>query len=73
MLQWGVFGSALASTLASTLSCAVLCGMMVVKGMVQPQDLVTPPTAEAVWPLMRAAVPLTLRNVVSFGAFLMAA
>lgn len=68
VLQLGVAGSAFASTLASTLSCAVLCGMMVVKGMVNPRDLATPPTAEAVWPMMRAALPLTLRNVVSFGA-----
>lgn len=68
VLQLGVVGSAFASTLASTLSCAVLCGMMVVKGMVNPRDLATPPTAEAVWPMMRAALPLTLRNVVSFGA-----
>ena len=62
-----MYGSALATTLASCVSCTALCWMMLSQGMVRLPDLLTPPSWAAVLPMMRAGLPLAMRNVISFG------
>ncbi len=66
-LKWDVQGTALASVGGALVSCFMLCGSMIRKGMVRVSDIVVPPSAADVYPLLQAGFPLALRNVISFG------
>jgi len=45
---------------------------MLGKGMVRTSDLVKPPPWSVVAPMMRAGLPLAMRNVISFGTLMAA-
>ncbi|GFH16893.1 multidrug and toxic compound extrusion protein, partial [Haematococcus lacustris] len=65
VFEWGVAGAALAITLAQASSAAALCSLLVVKGMLQLKDLVTPPSWGSVTPLLRRGAVLGLRNAIN--------
>ncbi|KAJ9513571.1 hypothetical protein QJQ45_006119 [Haematococcus lacustris] len=72
VFEWGVAGAALAITLAQASSAAALCSLLVVKGMLQLKDLVTPPSWGSVGPLLRRGAVLGLRNAINMGMVLYA-
>ncbi|KAJ9513831.1 hypothetical protein QJQ45_020908 [Haematococcus lacustris] len=72
VFEWGVAGAALAITLAQASSAAALCSLLVVKGMLQLKDLVTPPSWGSVSPLLRRGAVLGLRNAINMGMVLYA-
>lgn len=67
VLHMGVMGAALAAVLSSCISCLTLWILLVRKGIVRVADVLVPPSKEAVTPLLRAGLPLALRNLISFG------
>ncbi|GAX82713.1 hypothetical protein CEUSTIGMA_g10139.t1 [Chlamydomonas eustigma] len=71
-LGWGVAGAALATTMASCISTCIMMWLLFSKGMVKGTDIVAPPSFLALLPLMRAGLPLMLRNLTSLGMVLFA-
>ncbi|GAX79955.1 hypothetical protein CEUSTIGMA_g7394.t1 [Chlamydomonas eustigma] len=71
-LGWGVPGAALATTLASVVSPSIMLLLLLRKGMLKLKDMSTPPTLLAVVPMLRSAIPLMTRTLISLGMVLFA-
>ena len=67
VLHLGVTGAALAAVLSSCVSCVTLWTLLIQKEIVRVEDIMVPPSKEAVLPLLRAGAPLAVRNLISFG------
>lgn len=71
-MKLGTLGCALATTLGSLASCAVMYTTMMRRGILRLSALRQPPSMASVMPMLRAGLPLSLRNAISFGMVLYA-